>query len=93
MSTDILGRESFVTRRQGRLNEKTRTAPEKSAKAGARSGLDALFVPDSVAVIGATERPGTVGRTVLSNRIDRCFRAKVYAVSDSAFRCWCGTLR
>jgi hypothetical protein len=48
MSTDILGRESFVTRRQGRLDEKTRTAPEKSAKAGARSVLDALFVPDSV---------------------------------------------
>jgi acetyltransferase len=81
MSTDILGRGSFVTSRQGRLAVKTRTAPEKSAKAGARSGLDALFVPDSVAVIGATERPGTVGRTVLSNLIESRFRAKVYAVN------------
>jgi hypothetical protein len=44
MSTDILGWGSFVTSRQGRLDEKTRTASEKSAKAGAKSCLDALFV-------------------------------------------------
>ena len=36
MSTDILGRESFVTHRQGRQAEQTQTAAEKSAKAGAR---------------------------------------------------------
>jgi acetyltransferase len=83
MSTDILGQETFVTRRQEPVDEKTRTATEKSAKAGARSGLDALFVPDSVAVIGATERPGTVGRTVLSNLIESRFRSKVYAVNPS----------
>ena len=83
MSTDILGRESFLSRTQGSLAEQTQTAAEKSAKAGARSGLDALFVPDSVAVIGATERPGTVGRTVLSNLIESRFRSKVYAVNPS----------
>ncbi|MGB8985757.1 MAG: CoA-binding protein, partial [Candidatus Sulfotelmatobacter sp.] len=43
--------------------------------------MDGLFVPDSVAVIGATERPGTVGRTVLSNLIESRFRSKVYAVN------------
>ena len=32
-----------------------------------RTGLDALFLPDSVAVIGATEREGTVGRTILES--------------------------
>ncbi len=83
MSTDILGRESFVTHRQGRLTEQTQTAAEKSAKAGASSGLDALFVPDSVAVIGATDRPGTVGRTVLSNLTESRFRSKVYAVNPN----------
>ena len=31
-----------------------------------RTGLDALFLPASVAVIGATERHGAVGRTVLT---------------------------
>jgi hypothetical protein len=46
---------------QETLSEQTHLAPQKSAKAGAKSGLDKLFVPDSVAVIGATERPGTVG--------------------------------
>jgi len=83
MSTDILGRESFVSRTQGSLPEQTQTAVEKSANAGARSGLDALFVPDSVAVIGATERPVTVGRTVLSNLMESRFRSKVYAVNPS----------
>ena len=65
------------------LGEQTRTAPQKSAKAGAKSGLEKLFVPDSVAVIGATERPGTVGRTVLSNLLESRFRSKVYAVNPS----------
>ena len=65
------------------LAEQTRTAAEKSAKVGAKSGLDALFIPDSVAVIGATERPGTVGSTVLSNLIESRFRSKVYAVNPS----------
>ena len=41
-------------------NEKKPTTPEKY-------GLDAMFTPSSVAVIGATDRPGTVGRTVLEN--------------------------
>src|ERR1700682_2718871 len=83
MSTDILGRESFVSRTQGSLPEQTQTAAEKSAKAGARAGLAGLFVPESVAVSGATERPGTVGRTVLSNLIESRFRSKVYAVNPS----------
>ena len=59
------------------------TAAEKSAKAEARSGLSALFVPESVAIIGATDRPGTVGGTVLSNLIESRFRSKVYAVNPS----------
>jgi acetyltransferase len=65
------------------LGEQTRTTAEQSAKAGEKSGLSALFVPDSVAVIGATERTGTVGRTVLSNLIESRFRSKVYAVNPS----------
>src|ERR1700685_4762952 len=68
---------------QETLGEQTEIAPQKSAKAGAQSGLDKLFVPDSVAVIGATERPGTVGRTVLSNLIERRFGSKVYAINPS----------
>jgi acetyltransferase len=50
------------------------TLPEKH-------GLDALFTPASVAVIGATDRPGTVGRTVLENLLHGRFQGKVYAVN------------
>lgn len=46
-----------------------------------RYGLDAMFAPGSVAVIGATDRPGTVGRTVLENLLHGRFQGKVYAVN------------
>lgn len=49
---------------------------------GVKAGLDALFLPDSVAVIGATERPGTVGRTVLENLRHPSFKGKIYAVNS-----------
>ena len=52
---------------------------EKSA-APERYGLDAMFAPSSVAVIGATSRPGTVGRTILENLLHG-FHGKVYAVN------------
>jgi acetyltransferase len=52
------------------------------ASGGVRAGLDALFLPDSVAVIGATERPGTVGRTILENLRHPSFQGKVYAVNS-----------
>ncbi len=44
-------------------------------------GLDAMFTPGSVAVIGATDRPGTVGRTVLENLLHSRYHGKVYAVN------------
>ena len=43
--------------------------------------LDAIFRPRSVAVIGATARPGSVGRTILSNLISSPFGGTVYPVS------------
>ena len=46
-----------------------------------RSALDGLFSPKSVAVIGATVREGTVGRTVCENLCNGTFRGKVYAVN------------
>jgi acetyltransferase len=44
-------------------------------------GLDPIFSPASVAVIGATSRPGSVGQTVLENLLHGGFRGKVYAVN------------
>ena len=52
-----------------------------SQKSFGRQGLDALFHPETVAVIGATDRPDTVGRTVLQNLLNPAFRGKVYPVN------------
>ena len=49
----------------------------------AQAGLDSLFRPRSAAVIGATDRPGTVGRSVVSNLLASKFPIKVYAVNPS----------
>ena len=54
------------------------TAPPR-----ARAGLDSLFLPRSAAVIGATDRTGTVGRSVVSNLLESKFPIKVYAVNPS----------
>src|SRR5438552_15998102 len=40
-----------------------------------------MFAPGALAVIGATRRPGTVGRTVLENLLRGGFQGKVYAVN------------
>ncbi len=46
-----------------------------------KEGLDAMFNPDSVALIGATDRVGTVGRTILQNLLNPAFHGKVYPVN------------
>jgi len=56
------------------------TPNEKKPATPSRLSLDAMFAPNSVAVIGATDRPGTVGRTVLENLL-RGFKGKVYPVN------------
>jgi acetyltransferase len=43
--------------------------------------LDAIFAPHSVAVIGATDRPGSVGRSVLWSLLSSPFGGTVYPVS------------
>ncbi len=46
-------------------------------------GLDAIFSPRTVAVIGATERPGSVGRTILWNLISNPFGGTIYPVNPT----------
>jgi len=45
--------------------------------------LDAIFRPRSVAVIGATESEGKVGRTVMANLLNSPFGGTVYPVNPS----------
>ena len=47
-----------------------------------RHPLDAIFAPRSVAVIGATERQGSIGRAVLWSLVSSPFGGTVYPVSD-----------
>lgn len=46
-----------------------------------RQPLDAIFAPKNVAVIGATEKPGSVGRTLLWNLISNPFGGTVFPVN------------
>ncbi|MGB8982907.1 MAG: bifunctional acetate--CoA ligase family protein/GNAT family N-acetyltransferase [Anaerolineales bacterium] len=43
--------------------------------------LDAIFAPKSVAVVGATETPGSVGRTIVWNLISSSFGGTIYPVN------------
>jgi len=56
--------------------ETAQTAPRST-----RQSLDAIFAPRSVAVIGATESPGSVGRTLLWNLIATPFGGTVFPVN------------
>ncbi len=40
-----------------------------------------MFVPQSVAVIGATDRESSVGRTLLANLLNGLYQGKVFAVN------------
>ncbi|MDQ3429724.1 MAG: CoA-binding protein, partial [Actinomycetota bacterium] len=44
--------------------------------------LDAIFRPETVAVIGATERPGSVGRTIMWNLVSSPFGGTVFPVNS-----------
>jgi acetyltransferase len=44
--------------------------------------LDAIFRPETVAVIGATDRPGSVGRTIMWNLVSSPFGGTVFPVNS-----------
>src|SRR5689334_22747384 len=46
-----------------------------------RQALDVFFRPATVAVIGATETPGSVGRTVLWNLLSTSFGGTLFPVN------------
>ena len=57
---------------------------EPDAYAGeARSALDSMFTPKSVAVIGATDREESVGRIVLERLRIPAFRGRIYPVNPN----------
>lgn len=46
-----------------------------------RTALESFFLPASVAVIGATDREGSVGRTVVANLVHSSYQGRVYPVN------------
>jgi acetyltransferase len=56
--------------------------PEKFA-GGARPLLDCMFSPKSVAVIGATDREGSIGRTVLERLNIPAFHGRIFPVNSN----------
>ena len=46
--------------------------------------LDSIFYPKSIAIIGASRQPGSVGHSLLANLIDSRFQGIVYPVNPHA---------
>ena len=63
------------------LDTTDRVSPQAANVHGRGSALNKLFAPGSVAVIGATDRQGSVGRTVLANLLDGNYKGRVYPIN------------
>ncbi|ASC70787.1 Succinate--CoA ligase [ADP-forming] subunit alpha [Halomicronema hongdechloris C2206] len=60
---------------------KPTTDPAYDILRSQRQPLSALFAPEAVAVIGASDRPGSVGRTLLWNLISNPFGGTVFPIN------------
>src|SRR5437588_11069077 len=57
------------------------SSPATAGGATQGSTLHELFSPDSVAVVGATDRERSVGRTVLCNLLQGSYKGRVYPIN------------
>src|SRR5215472_10692099 len=46
-----------------------------------RTAFQSFFAPASIAVVGATDREGSVGRTVVANLVQGSYKGRVYPVN------------
>jgi acetyltransferase len=69
------------TNRAGGSASSGRAAPTTVFRYKQSHPLNAIFEPKSIAVIGATEKPGSVGRTLLWNLISNPFGGTVFPVN------------
>jgi acetyl coenzyme A synthetase (ADP forming)-like protein len=58
--------------------------PCRREKTVSPEGLDAIFRPSSIAVVGASDRPGSVGQSVFSNLLYGDFAGTLYPVNFRA---------
>ena len=64
-------------------NSKTLADPAYDVLRSESESLRAFFSPRNVALIGATDKPGSVGRTVLWNLISNPFGGAVFPVNPN----------
>ncbi len=50
--------------------------------------LDKIFLPKSIAVVGASERPGSIGNALMRNLIERGFSGKIHPINPNHPRIW-----
>jgi acetyltransferase len=68
---------------EGAIMKRSKSAdPAHDVLGYERRQLDAIFRPETVAVIGATERPGSVGRTIMWNLVSSPFGGTVFPVNS-----------
>ncbi len=63
------------------LNHKPNLDPAYDILRSENQALSALFSPKTVAVVGATDRPGSVGRTLLWNLISNPFGGTIFPIN------------
>ena len=68
------------------LDERALEAFDRREQAATRNALHRFLAPASVAVIGATERPGSVGAALMDNLLDTGFTGAIYPVNPHAER-------
>ncbi|HEY7413713.1 MAG TPA: CoA-binding protein, partial [Ktedonobacteraceae bacterium] len=68
-----------TTRTEG--SSANRVTPTAVFRYKQRHPLNAIFEPKSIAVIGASERPGSVGRTILWNLVSHPFGGTVFPIN------------
>ena len=50
--------------------------------------LDKIFQPKSIAVVGASERKGSVGAALMDNLIERGFSGEIYPINPNHKKLW-----
>ncbi|MBI4318401.1 MAG: acetate--CoA ligase family protein [Chloroflexi bacterium] len=66
------------------MSRKSHALAERATEKDRKTGLEALFAPRSVAVVGAARTPDKLGNVILKNIQEGGFRGKVYPINPRA---------
>jgi acetyltransferase len=83
-SGEAPGRESFFLDTSGGLFDNPAAFPVCKERKIMDKSLDAIFAPESVAIIGASNTPGKVGHDIFANILQGGFKGTLYPVNPKA---------